>query len=141
MRLCNPTHSYVPARTPNTRANRAYTHCVRSWELFDTLSSELLNSSLAHKHATHASKCIFFILKKCFFYFYILMFYPTFVPFVPARLSGLLRGTKKEKKKKTRILSQVEALFLLWKCFCLPPSHKFSTLDLFPFAHNVDKIA
>jgi len=38
-----------------------------------------------------------------------------------------------------RILLQVEAsVVLLWKCFCLPSSHKFSTLDLFPFGLNAD---
>lgn len=45
------------------------------------------------------------------------------------------------EEPKLRILLQVEVSFCHGNIYCLPPSHKFGTLDLFPFAHNVDKIA
>lgn len=55
-----------------------------------------------------------------------------------------LSASSGSPRSKMRILLQVEALFFCYgNGFCLPPAtptHKFSTLDLFPFAHNVDKI-
>lgn len=68
---------------------------------------------------------IFNDIKNCKNSFILLRFFFACVSFVPLRQSGTARS-------KMRNLLQVEALFCYGNAFCLPPSHKFSTLDLFP---------
>ena len=55
-------------------------------------------------------------------HFRFLILYPTFVSFVPARLSGLLRGVKKKKKKNADSVAGRSLVFVM-EMFLFTPPH------------------